>query len=115
MAGMLKIGRKRELQQKNVSATYTKIGNLVTLKASVTFDATTDSSGVSIQSIPFSHTGVNKGNGGFVTASTVASASKIDGVGSGTFSLKDASGLAVTYTTMASTTLDFCISYTTTS
>jgi len=97
------------------SATYTKIGNLVTLKASVTFDATTDSSGVSIQSIPFAHTGANKGNGGFVTASTVASASKIDGVGSGTFSLKDASGSAVTYTTMASTTLDFCISYTTTS
>ena len=62
------------------SATYTKIGNLVTLKASVTFDATTDNSAVSIQNVPFAHTGANKANGGYVTASTVATASKISGV-----------------------------------
>ena len=93
------------------SATYTKIGNLVTLKASVTFDATTDNSAVSIQNVPFAHTGANKANGGYVTASTVATASKISGVGSGTFNLKDASGSAVTYTAIAGSTLDFVLIY----
>ena len=93
------------------SATYTKIGNLVTLKASVTFDATTDNSAVSIQNVPFAHTGANKANGGYVTASTVATASKISGSGSGTFNLKDASGSAVTYTAIAGSTLDFVLIY----
>ena len=93
------------------SATYTKIGNLVTLRASVSFDATADGSNVSIQSLPFAHTGEGKGNGGFVTSSTVSSAVRLRAVGTGSIYLLGADNSNVTYTTMSSTTLEFIMIY----
>ena len=93
------------------NATYTKVGNLVTARASVSFDATTDGSGVSFSGIPFTHTGVDKGNGGFVVKSSVASASRMKALGIGSVSLVDTTDSNVTYTTVASTTLSFVFIY----
>ena len=43
------------------SASYVKVGKLVTVKAKVSFDATSDGSGVSITNLPFATTGVGEG------------------------------------------------------
>jgi len=95
-------------------ATYTKIGDSVVSRASVSFDATTDASGVSFTGLPFNHTGENKGNGGFVTRSSVTSAVRTRALGVGTISLRDTSDTGVSYTTLASTTLEFQFIYRTT-
>ena len=93
------------------SATYVKVGKLVTLKASVSFDATADGSGVNLTSFPFTTTGVGKANGGFITSSTVSSAVRVQAVGTGSLYLLATDNSNVTYTTMASTTLEFVMIY----
>jgi hypothetical protein len=93
------------------SATYVKVGKLVTVKANVSFDATADGSGVNISGLPFTTTGTAKANGGFVTSSTVSSAVRIQAVGTGSFFLLTTDNTNVTYTTMASTTLEFIMIY----
>jgi hypothetical protein len=93
------------------SATYVKVGKLVTIKANVSFDATADGSGVNIAGLPFITTGTAKANGGFVTSSTVSSAVRIQAVGTGSIYLLGADNSNVTYTTMSSTTLEFIMIY----
>jgi len=93
------------------SASYVKVGKLVTVKAKVSFDATSDGSGVSITSLPFATTGAGKANGGFVTSSTVSSAARVQAVGSSSLFLMAADDSNVTYTAMASTSLEFVFIY----
>ena len=93
------------------SATYVKVGALVTVKAKVTFDATVDGSGVNISSLPFVTTGVDKANGGFIVSSTVSSASRMKAIGTGSLYLVAADDSNVSYTTMASTSLEFVMIY----
>jgi len=93
------------------SATYVKVGKLVTVKSSVSFDATADGSGVNISSLPFTTTGTAKANGGFVTSSTVSSAVRTQAVGTGSVYLLGADNSNVPYTTMSSTTLEFIMIY----
>ena len=93
------------------SATYVKVGKLVTVKSSVSFDATADGSGVNISSLPFTTTGTAKANGGFVTSSTVSSAVRMQAVGTGSVYLLGADNSNVPYTTMSSTTLEFIMIY----
>ena len=93
------------------SASYVKVGKLVTVKAKVSFDATSDGSGVSITNLPFATTGVGEANGGFVTSSTVSSAARVQAVGSSSLFLMAADDSNVTYTAMASTSLEFVFIY----
>ena len=93
------------------SATYVKVGKLVTVKAKVSFDATADGSGVNISGLPFTTTGTAKANGGFVTSSTVSSAVRIQALGTGSIYLLGADNSNVAYTTMSSTTLEFVMIY----
>jgi hypothetical protein len=93
------------------SATYVKVGKLVTVKANVSFDATADGSGVNISGLPFTTTGTAKANGGFVTSSTVSSAARVQAVGTSSLFLTATDNSNVTYTTMASTTLEFIMIY----
>ena len=93
------------------SATYVKVGKLVTVKANVSFDATADGSGVNLSNLPFTSTGTAKANGGFVTSSTVSSAVRIQAVGTSSLFLVTTDNTNVTYTTMASTTLEFVMIY----
>jgi hypothetical protein len=97
------------------SATYTKIGNLVILRCSVSFDSTTDSSGVGIQNIPFAHTGTDKGNGGFITKTTVTTAVRMVAAGTGTIQVVQSNDANIDYTSFASSTLGFTFMYETTS
>ena len=96
------------------SATYVKVGALVTVKAKVSFDATADGSGVNLSSFPFVTTGIDKANGGFIVSSTVSSAARMQAIGTGSFYLMTADDSNVTYTTMASTSLEFVVIYETT-
>lgn len=93
------------------SATYVKVGKLVTVKANVSFDATADGSGVNISGLPFTTTGTAKANGGFVTSSTVSSAARVQAVGTSSLFLTATDNSNVTYTTMSSTTLEFIMIY----
>jgi len=93
------------------SATYVKIGKLVTVKVNVSFDATADGSGVNLAGMPFTTTGTGKANGGFVTSSTVSSAARIQAYGVGSLFLMGTDDSNITYTTMASTTLEFIFIY----
>ena len=96
------------------SATYVKIGSLVTVKAKVSFDATSDGSGVNLSNLPFVTTGTDKANGGFIVSSTVSSAARIQAVGTSSLFLLANDDSNVTYTTMASTSLEFVMIYETT-
>jgi hypothetical protein len=96
------------------SATYVKIGSLVTIKAKVSFDATSDGSGVSLTNFPFVTTGTDKANGGFIVSSTISSAARIQAVGTSSCFLLANDDSNITYTTMASTSLEFVMIYETT-
>ena len=93
------------------SATYVKVGALVTIKAKVSFDATADASGVNLSNLPFVTTGVDKANGGFIVSSTVSSAARVQALGTGSFYLMTTDDSNIPYTTMASTSLEFVAIY----
>jgi hypothetical protein len=93
------------------SATYVKVGALVTIKAKVSFDATADASGVNLSNLPFVTTGVDKANGGFIVSSTVSSAARMQELGTGSFYLMTTDDSNIPYTTMASTSLEFVAIY----
>ena len=80
----------------------------------MSFDATSDGSGVNITNLPFTTTGVGKANGGFITSSTISSAARMQAIGTGSLFLMTADDSNVTYTTMASTSLEFVVIYETT-
>ena len=97
------------------AATYTKIGNVVTLRCDLSFDSTSDGSGVNIVGLPFNHTGANKGNGGFCTKDTSGTTEYITGEGSASILLYNDSYGSVTYTNVASGSVAFVYIYETTS
>jgi len=97
------------------SATYTKIGNIVTARCDLSFDATVDASGVNIGGLPFNHTGANKGNGGFCTKDTSGTTEYVTGEGSASIILYNDSYGNVTYTDLVSGSVAFVYIYETTS
>lgn len=96
------------------SATYTKIGNTVTLRCDLSFDSTSDGSGVNLVGLPFNHTGSNKGNGGFCTKDTSGTTEYVTGEGSASILLYNDSYGNVTYTDLASGSVAFVYIYETT-
>lgn len=93
-------------------ATYTKIGNLVKMSASVAFDGTADGSIIQITNFPFTPASINNGDGAFVTSCTNGTLATADFAGAVTqLRFFNTSGATVTYTTLGAATLQFTAFY----
>jgi hypothetical protein len=93
------------------AATYEKIGRQVTVRASVSFSATADASGMTITGLPYAHAAASAGytgavydNGnGVINVVHYQSLSKISG--------NKYDGTSVTYTALISKTIEFTYIY----
>jgi hypothetical protein len=93
------------------SATYERVGRIVTARASVSFDGTVDGSGASISQLPFAAS-INNGGGGFVAQGGGGSVQHLNLISSGTVALLDSNYNHLTYTTIGANTITFTLVYT---